>query len=90
MDPTRKLCQAFASLLDPQDCRKFLTDLCTPAELKAMGHRLEVAKLVDRGIPYREIAKRTGASTATITRIARCLSDGPGGYRRVIDNEGRV
>jgi TrpR-related protein YerC/YecD len=63
---------------------RFLRDLCTRNELEAMAQRWEVAQLVDQGVPYLQIAKRTGASTATITRVASWLHHGQGGYLDVI------
>jgi len=63
---------------------RFLRDLCTRNELEAMAQRWEVAQLVDQGVPYLQIAKRTGASTATITRVASWLHHGQGGYLSVI------
>jgi TrpR-related protein YerC/YecD len=64
--------------------KAFLRDLCTMTELDAMGQRLQVASLVDEGVPYSEISKRTGASTATVTRVAHWLRYGEGGYRAVL------
>jgi TrpR-related protein YerC/YecD len=63
---------------------KFLRDLCTRAELEAMAQRWEVAQLVDQGVPYLQIAQRTGASTATVTRVAQWLRHGEGGYATVL------
>ena len=63
----------------------FLRDLCTRAELEAMAQRWEVAQLVDQGVPYLQIAQRTGASTATVTRVAQWLRHGKGGYATVLD-----
>jgi TrpR-related protein YerC/YecD len=62
----------------------FLKDLCTSAELDAMGQRLQVARLVNEGVPYQEISRRTGASTATVTRVAQWLRNGEGGYQAVL------
>jgi TrpR-related protein YerC/YecD len=79
-----ELVQAFARLREPQIVAAFLEDLCTAAELDAMGQRLQVARLVDEGIAYHEISRRTGASTATITRVAQWVRRGTGGYRAVL------
>jgi len=68
-----------------EDCERFFTDLCTPAELAALTDRWRVARLVEQGVPYREIYERTGVSTATITRVARCLQYGVGGYRHALE-----
>ncbi len=58
----------------------FLEDLCTPAELRAIADRWQVAKLIHQDVPYRKIQELTGVSTATITRVARALAQGRGGY----------
>ncbi len=79
-----ELVDAFAHLREPSIVAAFLRDLCTVNELDAMGQRLQVARLVDESIPYQEISRRTGASTATITRVAQWLHHGEGGYRAVL------
>lgn len=79
-----ELVEAFASLGEPSTVAAFLKDLCTSAELDAMGQRLQVARLVDEGVPYQEISRRTGASTATVTRVAQWLRNGEGGYQAVL------
>lgn len=79
-----ELVAAFSSLRDDAKVRAFLKDLCTTAELDAMGQRLQVARLVAGAIPYQEISRRTGASTATITRVAQWLRNGEGGYEAVL------
>lgn len=78
------LIEAVAALRSRDEASAFLTDLCTPAELEAMEGRWEVAKLLETGLPYREIHVRTGVSTATITRVARSLGLGTGGYRTML------
>ena len=78
------LVAAFVGLRDPVVAAAFLKDLCTSNELDAMGQRLQVARLVDEALPYTEISRRTGASTATITRVAHWLHYGEGGYRSVL------
>lgn len=70
-----------AGMRDRDECALFFRDLCTLAELSAMAERWEVVQLVDQGLPYRRISELTGASTATITRIAHWLRHGEGGYR---------
>ncbi len=68
-------------LLDtPERARRFLRDLCTIGELHDMAQRWAVVRLLDAGMHYAEISRRTGASTATITRIASWLNHGEGGY----------
>ncbi len=80
-----ELCQAILSLKDQSEVRAFLTDLCTPGEVRALSDRWRVARLVDKSIPYRTIYERTGVSTATITRVARSIELGEGGYRIALD-----
>jgi len=84
-----ELVQAFARLRDPETVAAFMKDLCTTTELDAMGQRLHVARLVDEGVPYQEISRRTGASTATVTRVAQWLHHGEGGYRSVLNQDKR-
>ena len=82
----RSMFAAMLSLKSPAECEVFFTDLCTPAELDALSGRWKVARLLDKGIPYREISEKTGISTATVARVARCLTyGGDGGYRRLLD-----
>ena len=63
----------------------FFTDLCTPAELESMADRWQVVPLLRQGMPYRSIHEQTGVSVTTITRVARCLSFGTGGYKQIAD-----
>jgi TrpR-related protein YerC/YecD len=81
----RELFQAVLSLKTSDECQRFFEDLCTPAELSALRDRWRVARLVNRDIPYREIHEKTGVSTATITRVARSLQYGTGGYRLILE-----
>ena len=76
----RALFQAVSTLRDADECRRFFLDLCTPAELKAMADRWTVVGHLKRGLHYREIHDRTGVSVTTVGRVARCLTDGNGGY----------
>lgn len=75
------LLEALLCLETPAEMRAFLGDLCTPAELEAMADRWRVVPLLLKETPYREIHDRTGVSVTTISRIARCLAFGAGGYR---------
>ena len=79
------LYQAILSLSSPEECRAFFQDLCTVAELRAMAQRLEVAVLLDSGMIYNDILERTGASSATISRVNRSLAFDHGGYRTYFD-----
>ena len=75
------LAQALAALKGAEEIRAFLEDLCTPAELEAMGDRWRVVPQLLQGVPYREIHDRTKVSVTTIGRVARTLERGAGGYR---------
>ena len=79
------LFDAVKELRTRSEVEHFLRDLCTLSELEAMAHRWQVAKLVDQGLPYLEIAHRTGASTSTVTRVAHWLKHGEDGYRAALD-----
>jgi len=79
------LFEAIGSLKGPDEMERFFRDLCTLAELRDMSQRWAVARLLDDGLHYAEISRKTGASTATITRIASWLNHGEGGYRAVLD-----
>ncbi len=82
---TRRLFEAILRLAEVDEAAAFFRDLCTRRELEEMSHRWTIARLLDEGLPYREIAERTGASTATITRINQWLTHGTGGYRLMLD-----
>ena len=79
-----ELYKAILLLKDEQECYEFFQDLCTVSELRAMEQRLEVAMLLDDGLIYNDILERTGASSATISRVNRCLHYGADGYQAVI------
>lgn len=81
------LIEALLSLKDEGEMDRFLTDLCTPGELSTLAERWRVARLLDENqLTYRQISEKTGASTATVTRVARFLSQEPAqGYRLVLD-----
>ena len=81
----RALFDAIRSLESREETESFFRDLCTLSELEAMAHRWEVARLLEQGLPYLEIAERTGASTTTVTRVAHWLRHGEGGYRQALD-----
>jgi TrpR-related protein YerC/YecD len=80
----RNLSAAVASLRSAEECRAFFRDLCTPAEIQAMADRWAVVDWLMRGVPYREINRLTGVSVTTISRVARCLANGNGGYSLVV------
>ena len=79
------LLDAVLSLTTRREAEMFFRDLCTRRELEEMIHRWAVARLLDEGLPYREISTRTGVSTATVTRISQWLHHGTGGYRLALD-----
>lgn len=78
------LFQAILKLESVEECRSFFEDICTIKELQAISQRLDVAEMLSSGINYQEITKKTGASTATISRVAKCLNYGAGGYQLVL------
>jgi TrpR-related protein YerC/YecD len=80
----RSLCAAIAACKSELEIADFLRDVGTLSELQAWSERLEVAKQLAQGIPYRKVAENTGASTTTVTRVARFLENGEGGYRRIL------
>ncbi|MCI9186760.1 MAG: TrpR-like protein [Oscillospiraceae bacterium] len=82
--PSSTLYKAILSLESEEECRAFLQDLCTISELRALEQRMEVAMLLDEGHIYSSILARTGVSSATISRVNRCLRYGAGGYQSVI------
>lgn len=84
---TRALFEAILALDGVDEAAAFFRDLCTRRELEEMSHRWAVARLLDQGLPYREISELTGASTATIGRINQWLQHGTGGYRRALDRQ---
>jgi len=82
---TEALVEAILRLDTREGAERFLRDLCTLGELHDMAQRWAVVRQLDAGMHYAEISKRTGASTATITRIASWLNHGEGGYRDMIE-----
>ena len=81
---TDRLFDAILGLETREDCYRLFDDLCTVSELRAMAQRFHVATLLDEGRIYSDIAQETGASTATISRVNRCLSYGADGYQTVL------
>lgn len=82
---TDSLFDAILLLENREECYNFFEDLCTIAELKALAQRLEVAKMLREKKTYTDICEKTGASTATISRVNRCLVYGADGYNLVLD-----
>ena len=88
-EDTVELARAIAALRDEDEALRFLRDLCTIRELVEFTHRWQVARLLDQGVPYHEISDRTGASSATISRVNQWLRYGRGGYRLLLDRRAR-
>lgn len=82
-----ELFNAILKLETVEDCRKFFEDVCTIKELQDIKQRLEVASLLTEGKNYQEVCKETGASTATISRVNKCIMYGKGGYKLVLDKK---
>jgi len=79
------LFSALVALKSAREIRCFFEDLCTPAELQALVDRWQVVEYLQKDLPYRKIHDLTGVSVTTIGRVARCLTDGSGGYRTALD-----
>ncbi len=82
---TDQLFDAVLHLRTPEECYQFFEDICTIGELKALAQRLEVARMLAAGHTYDDIVNRTGASTATISRVKRCLNYGADGYTIILE-----
>ena len=80
-----RLYEAVLSLKNKDDCSLFFEDIATIKELLELSSRLEVAKMLDDGKVFNDISKETGASSATISRVNKCLHYGSGGYKLVLD-----
>jgi len=85
---TDALFEAILKLENMEECYRFFEDICTIKELQSISQRLEVAKLLKQGKTYSEIEKTTGASTATISRVNRCLHYGADGYKLILEKIG--
>jgi len=84
-DLADNLFQAILLLKDLNECYNFFEDVCTISEIKALAQRLEVAKMLRLGKTYIDIGDKTGVSTATISRVNRCLNYGADGYKMILD-----
>ena len=82
---TDDLLETILGLENLTEARAFFRDLCTLKELKDLTERWEMAKMIKRGIPYRDIAKKLKTSTTTVSRVALWLNNGLGGYRLMLD-----
>lgn len=83
-EETRALFRAILTLKTEEECAAFFEDVCTIKEIQDLSQRLQVADLLNRGEKYQSIEQATGASTATISRVNKCLVYGSGGYRTVL------
>ena len=79
------LYKAILMLETEEECYNFFQDLCTISEMRSMEQRFEVARLLDQGDIYSDVLEKTGVSSATVSRVKRCLNYGAGGYRQVLD-----
>ena len=86
LDPIEALYRIVARLESAEECQAFFSDLCTEREIREMAQRLEAAFLLSEGCGYTEIGESVGISTATISRVSKCLKHGRG-YRRAIEKE---
>ena len=82
---TDELFRAILSLKTEEECYRFFDDLCTVGEIKAMAQRFHVAQLLSEGKTFTQISEEVGASSATITRVNKCIGYGSDGYRQIID-----
>lgn len=85
---TKRLFKAILKLANLEECERFFRDLCTLKELKDLSQRWEIVLMLKNEIPYREIEVKTGASTATITRVAHWLKYGKKGFELVLNRLG--
>jgi TrpR-related protein YerC/YecD len=83
-----ELAEAVLTLRTRDEAKRFLRDLCTLAELEALSHRWQIVRLLDKKLPYLEIAGRVHTSTATVTRVAQWLRHGSGGYALALTRTG--
>ncbi len=81
------LYRAILSLGTEEECAAFFEDICTMKEIQDLSQRLQVAEMLNRGEKYQTIEQLTGASTATISRVNKCLVYGTGGYRAVLEKQ---
>lgn len=82
---TDQLFRAILLLQNEEECYQFFEDICTISELKALAQRLEVARMISGEHTYNDIVERTGASTATISRVKKCLHYGADGYKTILE-----
>lgn len=81
---TDALFESILKLESIEECYQYFEDICTMREIRDLGQRLQVARLLSQGSSYQQAAAATGASSATIGRVKKCLDYGPGGYKMII------
>ena len=86
----KALFEAILSLDGIDECAKFFEDVCTIKEIQDLAQRYAVARMLDEGEKYQKIEAITGASTATISRVNKCLAYGSGGYRAVLKKNKQI
>ena len=84
-EQTQALYEAILKLQTKEECQAFFEDLCTIREIQDISQRLKVASMLLEGENYKTVSGETGASTATICRVSKCLNYGTGGYKTVLD-----
>lgn len=84
-----RLFEAILGLESVEECYHFFEDICTVKEVQDMAQRLDVAVLLSQGENYQSISKTVNVSTATISRVSRCLNYGSGGYRAALERMNR-
>ena len=84
-EQTDELFRSILALRSVDECYRYFEDLCTNKEVRDLGQRLKIAKLLDEGSSYLQAAEQLGVSSATIGRVKRCLDYGEGGYRMMLD-----
>ncbi|OGI34473.1 MAG: hypothetical protein A2259_00990 [Candidatus Moranbacteria bacterium RIFOXYA2_FULL_43_15] len=87
---TDALFEAILSLKSTKEAEEFFRDLCTIKELEDMRDRWEIARLIKKGVPYREISQKLNVSTTTVSRVANWLNNGMGGYRLILDRIDKI
>ena len=87
---TDQLFRAILSLENVDECYRFFEDICTVKEIQAIAQRMEVARLLSKGASYQQTIAQIGASSATISRVKRCLDYGEGGYPLVLERLGET
>lgn len=83
------LFEAILSLESPEECYAFFEDVCTVKEILDISQRLKAARMLASGSNYADISRETGMSTATISRVSKCLEYGAGGYKTVLDRQAK-